>query len=53
MDRAEGVSDEVIAKNLSLQEQMFTIVKEEKDSISAEKRLRTILERCDIKTGTQ
>ncbi|GAI30853.1 unnamed protein product, partial [marine sediment metagenome] len=42
--RAEGVSDEVIAKNLSLQEQMFTIVKEEKDSISAEKRLRTILE---------
>ncbi len=42
--KAAGVSDEVIAKNLSLQEQMFTIVKEEKDSISAEKRLRTILE---------
>jgi len=42
--RAEGVSDEVIAKNLSLQEQMFTIVKEEKDSISAAKRLRPILE---------
>lgn len=42
--RAEGASDEAIAKNRSLQEQMFTIVKEEKDSITAEKRLRTILE---------
>ncbi|GAH54889.1 unnamed protein product, partial [marine sediment metagenome] len=42
--RAEGVSDEVIAKNLSLQEQMFTIVKQEKDNAVAEKRLRAILE---------
>ena len=42
--RAEGVSDEVIAKNLSLQEQMFTVLKEERDDAVAEKRLRTILE---------
>jgi len=42
--RAEGASDEAIAKNRSLQEQMFTIVKEEKDNSVAEKRLRAILQ---------
>ena len=42
--RAEGASDEAIAKNRSLQEQMFTVVKEEKDNSVAEKRLRAILE---------
>lgn len=42
--RAEGASDEAIAKNRSLQEQMFTVVKEEKDDAAAEKRLRAILE---------
>jgi len=42
--RAEGASDEAIAKNRSLQEQMFTVVKEEKDNSVAEKRLRAILQ---------
>jgi hypothetical protein len=42
--RAEGASDEAIAKNLSLQEQMFTVLKEEPDDAIAEKRLRTIFE---------
>lgn len=42
--RAEGASDEAIAKNLSLQEQMFTVLKEEPDDAVAEKRLRTIFE---------
>jgi len=42
--RAEGASDEPIAKNRSLQEQMFTVVKEEKDNSVAEKRVRAILQ---------
>ena len=42
--RVGGASDEAIAKNRSLQEQMFTVVKEEKDNSVAEKRLRAILE---------
>jgi len=42
--RAEGVSDEVIAKNLSVQKQLFTVLKEERDDALTEKRLRTILE---------
>jgi len=41
--RVGGASDEAIAKNRSLQEQMFTVVKEEKDNSVAEKRLRAIL----------
>lgn len=39
-----GVSDEVIAKNLSLQKQLFTVLKQEGDDAVARKRLRTILE---------
>lgn len=42
--RAEGASDEAIAKNRSLQEQLFTVLKEEPDDAVAEKRLRTIYE---------
>jgi len=42
--RVGGASDETIAKNRSLQEQMFTVVKEEKDNSVAEKRLRAILQ---------
>lgn len=42
--RVEGASDEAIAKNLSLQKQMFTVLKEESDDAVAEKRLRTIFE---------
>jgi len=42
--RVGGASDEAIAKNRSLQEQMFTVVKEEKDNSVAEKRLRAILQ---------
>jgi len=42
--RVGGASDEAIAKNRSLQEQMFTVVKDEKDNSVAEKRLRAILQ---------
>ncbi len=42
--RAAGASDEAIARNLSLQEQLFTVLKEEPDNAVAEKRLRTIYE---------
>ncbi len=42
--RVGGASDEAIAKNRFLQEQMFTVVKEEKDNSVAEKRLRAILQ---------
>ena len=42
--RAEGASDEPIARNRSLQEQMFIVVKEEKDNSVAEKRVRAILQ---------
>ncbi|KKL79016.1 hypothetical protein LCGC14_2019080, partial [marine sediment metagenome] len=42
--RVGGASDEAIAKNRFLQEQMFTVLKEERDDAVAEKRLRTILE---------
>ena len=44
INRAGGVSDEAIAKNRSLQEQLFTVLKEEPDDAVAEKRLRTIFE---------
>lgn len=42
--RVGGASDEAIAKNRSLQEQMFTVVKEEKDNSVAERRLHAILQ---------
>ncbi len=42
--RDRRASNEAIAKNRSLQEQMFTVAKEEKDNSVAEKRLRAILQ---------
>ncbi len=42
--RVAGANDEIIAKNLSLQEQLFTVLKEEPDDTVAEKRLRSIYE---------
>jgi len=42
--KAEGISDDAIARNLATQERMFTVVKEEKDDAAAEKKLRKILE---------
>lgn len=44
INRAEGVSEEKIAENRSLQEQIFTVLKEEKDNVVAEERLRSILQ---------
>ncbi|MCI0485946.1 MAG: CocE/NonD family hydrolase [Blastocatellia bacterium] len=38
--RANGASDEMIAKSRAAQEHLFTVMKEEKDLASAEKRLR-------------
>lgn len=42
--KAEGISDEVIAKNLVLQENIFAVVKQEKDCTVAKNKLRKILE---------
>jgi hypothetical protein len=40
--KASGTSDEVITKDHELKEQMFAVVKVEKDSVAAERRLRKI-----------
>jgi fermentation-respiration switch protein FrsA (DUF1100 family) len=41
--KAGGASDEAIAKDRKLKEQMFAVVKQEKDSVAAQKRLRKLL----------
>ncbi len=41
--RAIGVSEETIAINSALQEQVFTVVKQEKDRETAEKKLRELI----------
>jgi uncharacterized protein len=38
--RAHGVSDELIAQNRAAQERVFAIIKQEKDGVVAEKRIR-------------
>lgn len=40
ISRASGVSDELIALNRGAQERMFAIIKQEKDSVIAEQRIR-------------
>jgi pimeloyl-ACP methyl ester carboxylesterase len=43
MSRAAGAGDEAIAKNRRVQEQMFAVVKTEKDSAAAEKKLKEVM----------
>ena len=42
ISKAEGVSDDLIAQNLAAQKRMFKIVKEEKDNLAAETRIREL-----------
>jgi len=43
INRAEGISEDKIARNRALQESLFTVIKKEKDSVAVEKQLREIL----------
>jgi len=43
ISKAGGVSDEAIAKNRKLNEQLFAVVKQEKDTITAKKKMKEIL----------
>jgi pimeloyl-ACP methyl ester carboxylesterase len=41
--KANGASDEAIAKNRDLQKRMFAVIKQEKDDATAEKKLRPMM----------
>ncbi|HVP35996.1 MAG TPA: alpha/beta fold hydrolase [Terriglobales bacterium] len=43
IEKASGTSDEVIARDRKLKEQMFAVVKENQDSASIDKKLRLVL----------